>query len=222
MTVSTAERADTNLHRTILEELAFDPAIDAGKIGIAAENGVVTLTGTVQTFTEKWAAEKAVKRVRGVRAFANEIVVELIGTHKVSDTDIAAGAANVLAWDPSLPSTIQIEVHDGVVSLSGAVDWQYQRALAEKHLRRIKGVVAIVNNLQLRSSVAPNDVKERIKSARERDADIEAANIDIGVAQGKVTLRGTVHSWSECDAAMRAAWSVPGIQSVSNELTVSL
>ena len=222
MTVSTAERADTELHRTVLEELAFDPAIDAGKIGIAAANGVVTLTGTVGTFTEKWAAEKAVKRVRGVRAFANEIVVELIGTHRVSDTDIAAGAANVLAWDPALPSTIQIEVHDGIITLNGTVDWQYQRALAEKHLRRIKGVVAIVNDLRLRNALLPADVKQRIKSALARDADIDPANIDVAVSQGNVTLRGSVHSWSECDAVTRAAWSVPGVHAVSNELHITL
>jgi osmotically-inducible protein OsmY len=220
MTISTAERVDTELHRKVLEELEFDPAVDAGKIGIAAENGVVTLTGTVGTFGEKWAAEKAVKRVRGVRGLANELEVELMGMHHMSDTDIAESAVNVLAWDPSLPKSIQVEVHEGAVTLTGTVLWQYQRQLAEKHVRHIGGVRAIDNRIQLRESTLPDDVKKRIKSALHRDIEVEAGNIEVIVDGSDVTLRGTVHSWTERDAATRAAWSVPGVYTLHNDLQI--
>lgn len=154
-----SSRTDADLHRQVLAELEFDPAIDAGKIGVAAENGVVTLTGTVGSFAEKWAAEKATKRVRGVHALANEIVVELAGTHQMNDTDIAASAANVIAWDPSIPKSIQVDVSGGHVTLTGIVDWQYQRELVEKHVRHIGGVSGISNCIVLRSLALPTVTK---------------------------------------------------------------
>ena len=220
-TIGTAERTDAELHRHVLEELEFDPAVDSGKIGIATENGVVTLTGKVGSFSEKWAAEKAVKRVRGVRAFANEIEVELMGMHHLSDTDIAASAANAVNWDPLLPKTIQIEVHEGSVALTGTVDWNYQRDLAAKHVRAIGGVVRIDNRIELRNATLPADVKKRIKNALHRDAEVEANRIEVLVSDRSVTLRGSVHSWTEHDAATRAAWSVPGVHTVHNELTIA-
>ncbi len=221
MAISTAERTDVELHRKVLEELQFDPAVDAGKIGIAAENGVVTLTGAVGTFGEKWAAEKAVKRVRGVLALANELNVELMGMHRMNDTDIAASAASVLTWDSALPKSIQVEVRNGCVTLSGTVDWNYQRELAEKDVRRIGGVVSVDDRIRLGNATLPQDVKKRIKSALHRDAEVQANNIEVAVDEGDVTLRGSVHSWTERDAATRAAWSVEGVHTVHNILNIA-
>jgi osmotically-inducible protein OsmY len=221
MAISTAERTDVELHRKVLEELQFDPAVDAGKIGIAAENGVVTLTGAVGTFGEKWAAEKAVKRVRGVLALANELNVELMGMHRMNDTDIAASAASVLTWDSALPKSIQVEVRNGCVTLSGTVDWNYQRELAEKDVRRIGGVVSVDDRIRLGNATLPQDVKKRIKSALHRDAEVQANNIEVAVDEGDVTLRGSVHSWTEHDAATRAAWSVEGVHTVHNILNIA-
>jgi len=152
MTRNTEKILNADLHRKILEELEIEPSVDAGRIGIAVENGVVTLSGALPSFSEKWAVEKAVKRVRGVRAIECELKVELMGMHRMSDTDIAAVAANVLAWDRALPSSIQIATHDGVVDLTGTVEWTLQRELAEDHVRQISGVRAVENRIHVVSS----------------------------------------------------------------------
>jgi osmotically-inducible protein OsmY len=149
--VTAARVGNAELHRRVLTELEFDPAVDPGKIGIAVEDGVVTLTGTVGSFSEKWATERAVKHVPGVRALANELKVELMGMHRVNDSDIAASAANVLSWDDSLPKTIQVEVHDGIVTLTGQVEYAFQADLAERQVWQIAGVGSVNNELAVKS-----------------------------------------------------------------------
>jgi osmotically-inducible protein OsmY len=148
----TASRVgDVELHRRVLTQLEFDPAVEPGKVGIAVEDGVVTLTGIVGSFSEKWATEKAVKLVPGVRALANELTVELMGMHRVNDRDIATSAANVLSWDEALPKTIQVEVHDGIVTLTGDVEFDFQRHLAGRQVWQINGVSSVNNEVVVRS-----------------------------------------------------------------------
>lgn len=145
--VTASRVGNAELHRRVLTELEFDPAVEPGKIGIAVEDGVVTLTGTVGSFSEKWATERAVKHVPGVRALANELKVELMGMHHVNDSDIAASAANVLSWDDALPKTILVEVHGGIVTLTGDVNYEFQADLAERQVWQIAGVGSVNNDL---------------------------------------------------------------------------
>ncbi|MGZ3496317.1 MAG: BON domain-containing protein [Vulcanimicrobiaceae bacterium] len=211
---------DKALHKDILDELALDPKIEDGAIGTAVEGGVVTMTGTVRSFSEKWAAEEAVKRVRGVRGIANDLIVDLPGTHRVNDTDLAQTAATLLIWDVSLPPTLRVSVEHGVLTLSGEVDWQFQRTRAEKAIRHLTGVTGVINDITLRSLPAPSDIRNLIREALRRDVEVDEQKIEIAVADRAVTLTGSAHSWTERKAAERAAWSVPGISAVHNRIVV--
>ncbi|MBV8244676.1 MAG: BON domain-containing protein [Candidatus Eremiobacteraeota bacterium] len=145
-------RDDKEIHTAVMEALYDDPRVEAGAIGIAVELGAVTLTGAARSFAEKWAIEEIVKRISGVRALANEIEVELAGTHHVSDTDLALAAANVLQWDAFLPETLQVEVERGVVTLSGSVDWEFQRVDAQNVVSRLHGVRNVINRIDVRGA----------------------------------------------------------------------
>jgi len=210
------------LRQKVIEELEFEPSIDASSIGVAVENGVVTLSGHLHSYAAKLAAENAARRVRGVRAIAQEIEVRYPSDKKTADDEIAKRAVAILKWDAmSLPGAVGITVEKGWVTLSGEVGWQYQRTAAEQVVRRLSGVTGVNNNITLKSPVYVTDIKQKIESALSRHAMVEAQAIRVTVHDGnKVSLEGEVESWDERNAIENAAWSVPGVQSVEDRLTV--
>ncbi|HEY9085864.1 MAG TPA: BON domain-containing protein [Candidatus Tyrphobacter sp.] len=214
---------DRDLHDAVLDALEAEPRVEAGKIGIAVENGVVTLSGTLQSFTEKWAAEAAVKRVKGVCGIANELRVDLAGMHQRDDADIAKSAVDVLRWSAGLPQTIQAEVHDGYVTLHGQVDWAYQREDAIDAIRRLTGVRGIYDDISLKPyAVSPKELLRLIEARFQRLASFDAKGVAVEVDDdGSVTLSGSVHSLAERDEAESAAYSIPGTVGVVNDVIVN-
>lgn len=214
-------KTDAELKRDVMSELEWDPSIDATHVGVAVRDGVVTLTGHLETFAEKYAIEKAVQRVAGVRAIAVEVDVKLESGHQRSDSEIAAAAEAALKWDVRVPEDrIQVRVEKGWITLKGEVDWNYQRSNAEKAVRGLTGVVGISNAITLKAVTSPSNVANRIRGALTRHAEREARHIEVDVKGSVVVLRGKVDSWAERSAAFGAAWSAPGVTSVVNEITV--
>ena len=214
-------RTDADLKRGVEAELAWDPAVDATAIGVAVKDGVVTLSGHVETYLEKWAAEKALRRVHGVKAVALEIDVRLSPDHQRSDTDIARAAESALKWNSCSPAgAVTLTVDRGWITLRGELEWDYQRQSIEKSLRHLTGVIGITDDIGLHYRPTPLDISHRIGEALKRQSEREARHIQIDVKGDTVTLRGKVHSWQERDAAWGAAWSAPGVVKVVDELTV--
>jgi osmotically-inducible protein OsmY len=214
--------ADTKLQHDVLAELEWDPSVDASQIGVTAKDGVVTLTGVVSSFADKMAAERAAKRVYGVRAVANDIEVKLPGGAERTDSEIAAAAVNALKWDTSVPGeAITVTVRNGWITLEGEVEWFYQKDAAERAVRLLKGVKGVVNNIKVKSRVSPGDIKDKIEEAFKRNAEIDARRITVEAHDGKVILSGRVRSWAERDEAEQAAWSAPGVTAVENHITVA-
>lgn len=214
-------KSDSQLLADVAEELTTDPALDASKIAVGVHDGIVTLTGTVRSYWQKVEAESAVKRVTGVRGVANDLTVDILGGSKRDDTDIARAAADALAWHSDLPKTIQVTVSNGWITLSGQVYWQFQKDEAERAVKYLTGVKGVINNVTIKSAPKVADVREKIRKELERTVDQEVNQIDVETTNGKVVLRGRVHSWAEIDAARRAAWSVPGVTEVENDLVVA-
>jgi osmotically-inducible protein OsmY len=209
-----------------MDELEWEPAINASRIGVSATpSGIITLTGSVETYAEKMAAERAAKRVLGVRAIANDIEVKLAGlSARQTDTDLAQNVLQTLESDIAVPhEKITVEVDAGWVTLGGEVALHFQRAAAEQAVHRLAGVRGVTNGirLQVRPSLEPADVKSRIEAAFHRSAEIDAHRIEIEARNGTVTLRGQVRTWAEREAAERAAWAAPGVLAVDDELLVS-
>lgn len=212
---------DKQLRQDILDELEYEPSLCATNIGVAVEDGVVTLTGHVRSYSEKLAAERAVRRVGGVRAIAEEIEVRLPNESKTADDEIAKRAAHILHWDTRVPDDlIQITVRDGRVTLAGEVEWQYQRQAAENDIYRLSGVIRVNNQITLKVHVQVPDVEKRIVQALKRSAEIEAKDIRVSVREGTVILEGKVHDLDERDAVVDAAWSAPGVRNIEDRLTV--
>ena len=214
-------KTDNDLKRDVTAELAWDPAVKATAIGVAVKDGVVTLTGHLETFAEKHAAERALRRVAGVKAIALELDVKLSFDHKRSDTDIAVSAEQALKWSTLVPvEAIRVTVDHGSITLQGEVEWDYQRRSAEKAIRPLMGVVGISNELTLRVRPRATDLSRKIRDALTRQALREAKHIQVDVDGTTVKLSGTVHSWQERAAAQGVAWSAPGVHAVVNELRI--
>ncbi|WP_448724592.1 BON domain-containing protein [Pseudomonas farris] len=214
--------SDLSLRQHILEELEFQPDIDAANIGVTVDNGVVTLSGHVKSYAQKINAERAVKSITGVRALAEEIQVRLEKNAGTADDTIAARALNIIAWSSDVPEEdIEITVQNGWVTLEGEVDWQYQKETVERAVHKLSGVVGIDNRLTLRARVDTVDVQQRIEDALKRNAEVDAKGIHVKVEGDVVRLEGRVHLWRERKIAERAAWSVPGVRQVENHLLLA-
>jgi osmotically-inducible protein OsmY len=211
---------DQDLRDEVLDQLDLDPSVTSEHIAVTAEGGVVTLTGTVPNFFEKWAAESAAKRVKGVKAVVEGLEVDLASEHKRGDADIARAVVDALSWDVTLPGTIQATVRDGHVTLEGTVPWYYQRYNAETAVRRIKGVRSLLDQIVIKPPIGATDVLAKIESMFERDALLDAAGVDVEADGSKILLTGNVRNWFERAEAGRAAWSVPGVSAVDNRLLV--
>ncbi|MES2229150.1 MAG: BON domain-containing protein [Pseudomonadota bacterium] len=214
-------KTDQQLKKDVIAELEWDPAINAAHVGVAVKDGVVTLTGHLDTYAEKYAIERAVLRVRSVRGIAVELDVKLDPNHRRSDSEIAAAAESALKWHSLIPSDrIRVQVEKGWVTLLGEVNWDYQRREAEKAVRTLTGVVGVSNAITLKTAAAPADVAKRIRDAMVRHAENESRQLEVSVEGDTVILRGTVDSWTERATASSAAWSAPGVAKVVNELKI--
>jgi len=213
---------DKALRQMVIDELEFEPSVDAAHIGVAVEQRVVTLTGHVGSYAEKIAAELAVRRVKGISGIAEEIEVRYPGSNPIADDEIAKRCLNVLAWDVFLPKdAVQVKVEGGWVELTGRVNWQFQREAAENSVRKLGGVVGVSNRIEVKAEVQDADIKTRIENALKRNALVEANDIRVVVVDDEVTLEGKVHAWDERAAAERAAWSAPGVNFVVNNLRIA-
>jgi osmotically-inducible protein OsmY len=213
--------ADIDLRQSVLEELDFDPSFDAANIGVAVENGVVTLTGHVRSYAAKLAVERAVQRVKGVHGIAEEIEIRYPADKKTADHQIAERAVSSINWNAQVPKdAVLVKVEKGWVTLTGTVDWQFQRIAAESAARRLSGVVGITNMIAIKPQVRPTDVRTKILDALKRNAELEADAIRVTVDNDTVTLEGKVKAWYERGIAERAAWSAPGVSKVEDRISV--
>ncbi len=216
-------KSDSQLQRDVTEEIRWDPSIGRAEIGITARDGVVTLSGQVDTYAKKLAAVRAAERVAGVKAVAEEMTVALPLPFERTDTDIAHAAVNAMRWDIEVPDeTVKVRVENGWVWLEGEVNWQFQRTSAERAVRYLTGVKGVTNLIKIAAHASIPDVERRIDSALKRQAELDAKRIRVDAANGKVTLSGTVRSWTEREAAERAAWSAEGVTAVEDRLDVKL
>lgn len=215
-------KTDSQLQRDVSTELEWEPSVHAARIGVEVKNGVVTLAGQVDSYAEKWNAERAAQRVAGVKAMTTELKVHLAGLSKRTDADVAEAVENVLEWTSSLPAgAVKVMVEGGWVTLSGDVDWQYQRQAANDSVRCLMGVTGISDQISIKPSVTATAVKSDIEAALKRTSIADAKQISVAVHGSDVTLSGTVHSWAERDTATNSAWGTPGVRNVVDLMTLA-
>jgi len=214
----TMTSVDESVRDAVMRQLAWEPDIDASMIGVSVQGGVVTLSGYVDTYAAKLAAERAVRKLYGVQAIANELEVRL--AQERIDPDIARDAIDALKSHINVPQGLTVTVRDGFVTLSGTVEWMFQKADAERAVKYLRGVRGVFNQIELRPRISPKDVQKRITEALHRTADIDARRIHVETVGSRVVLTGNVRSWHEKDQAARAAWAAPGVVSVENRISV--
>lgn len=215
-------KTDAQLQQDVIAELKWEPSVNAAQIGVEVKDGIVTLAGHVSSYAEKFDAERAAQRVAGVKALAIEMDVTLPGASKRNDADIARSAENVIEWLTYLPEdSVKVKVEGGWITLSGEVDWEYQRQTALSAVRYLMGVTGVSNLIAVKPKVSLSAVKSDIEAALKRRAKSDAQNISVKVQGADVTLTGTVYSWSERDLASQAAWSTPGVRKVVDNMIVA-
>lgn len=216
-------KSDAQIKQDILDELVFMPNIDETQIGVIVEDGVVTLTGFVDAFPKKVAAEKAVKSVVGVKAVAEDIRIKYGDDYKKTDKEIAKAAVSALEWNASVPKEkVMVKVDNGYIYLNGQLPWAYQKKAAKRTVQNLLGVKDVINNIEIAPTVAPANIQEEIKKALERSADLEAKGIRVQVDGRTVQLKGRVHSHKEKELAEKAAYKAPGVSNVQNDIVVQL
>lgn len=214
---------DKQLQESVIDELDWEPSVNASHIGVTASNGVVTLSGHVPTYWEKRTAERAAQRVKGVKAIVEQIKVQLSGEDRWADDTIAERALQRLASDASVPKDrITLKVEDGWVTLTGEVNWHFQKTAAEHDVQNVTGVTGLTNHIAIKPQVQSFEVREKVAKALARTAALDAAAISIQTDDGSVTLRGKVHSWSERRLVENAAWSAPGVTEVKDKITIGV
>ncbi|MGA2552155.1 MAG: BON domain-containing protein [Burkholderiaceae bacterium] len=213
-------KTDLELKNDVVEELRWEPSVTSENISVVAHNGVVTLSGTVPYYAEKWSAERAARRVHGVKAIAEELDVRRFEYHNHKDAEIATAVVSSLKWHVWVPDAVQATVEKGHVTLTGSVKWEFERNSAEDAVQFLAGVTGVSNKIAIQPGVEPKAVSAAIEKALKRDAGIDAANIKVSSSGGKVTLSGSIPSWQERQGAAWAAWSAPGVTEVQNDLAV--
>lgn len=214
-------KSDIQIQNDVIDQLKWEPSLNAAEIGVAVKNGIVTLSGIVDAWSKKIAAEDAAKKIAGVKAVAEDIQVGVSPSFRKTDAEIAEAVVLSLRWNTTIPDEkIKIRVEDGVVSLDGEVEWNYQCAAAESAIEKLTGVRRINNYIKIKPSIKPNNVKQKITSAFIRSATIDSGKIMVETDGGKITLNGTVRSFAEREDAEQAAWSAPGVTSVVNNLVM--
>ena len=213
--------SDNDLKKAVLDELNWEPSVEAAHIGVTANSGVVTLTGHVNAFGQKSAAERAASRVKGVKAVVENIDVKLSSDYQRDDEDIAAAAIDRLGWNSSIPEdAVKVKVEGGWVTLSGELNWQFEKAAAESEIRSLMGVIGVSNQILLKPSVSTYDVRNDIEKALHRSWYYDPNTINVRADGGKITLTGTVSTWNARQLAGSTAWSAPGATSVENDISV--
>lgn len=216
------KKTNVQLQQDVLDELQFEPSVDAAEIGVTAKDGIITLTGKTKTYSEKWTATKAAERVSGVNAVVDQIKVDLSSTHERNDEDVARTALQALEWNVQIPhSQLIVKVEDGYITLEGQLDYNFQRIAAVSSVRNLMGVKGVIDLIKVKPTANPIDVKEKIEKALKRAAEVDSHRIHVEVSNDRVTLRGVVRSWAERDEAERAAWSATGVRQVKDELMVA-
>jgi osmotically-inducible protein OsmY len=218
MATATLKGSDLRTREAVTHQLEADPRVDASEIGVSATDGAVLLSGFIDTYEGKLAAERAAKRVRGVRAVANDLQVKLRLTR--TDDDIARDAARALELRGAVPDKVQATVHGGHITLTGTVTWLFQRDVAEKVVRYLPGVVGVINRIEVVSGSTPRDIRKRITETLHRMADVDARHVDVELTGSVVTLNGVVSSWAELEAAGIAAAIAPGVTRVDNRIRI--
>lgn len=214
-------KTDLEIQNDVLSELKWVPFITASEIGVAVKNGVVTLSGTVDSYLKKTTAEKTAKRVGGVKAVAEEIEVKTTGSLTKNDTQIAEAVLNTLKWNSALnEEKIKIKVEDGIVTLDGEVDWEFQKKSAQVQIEDLIGVKRIINNITIKTTVPTKDLKQKISDAFHRSATLDSEKIRVESIGSKVVLKGIVRSWAEKNDAENAVWAAPGVNVVDNQLEI--